>query len=298
MTFDFTRPAVPRVEPESCTNCGQCAEICPSQTLTVVDGKLRVEAGIFTGCIGCTHCMMVCPTGSVTVEGRRLAPEDIGELPPVEARATADQLEALLSARRSVRRFSEEEVDRRVAERIVEMVRTAPMGIPPSEVGIVVFHGRDKVRQFAEDAVEGFRKVARFLNPLVLALMRPFIGRAQYAVMRQFVRPVLDLIVKRWDEGADDFCYEAPLAMLFHHCPTGDPADDHIAATYAMLAAQSLGLGSCLLGTTVALDHDRVFKAKCGIPQQNKISLGLVIGHPRTHFRRSIRRQLASVHFV
>jgi len=86
--------------------------------------------------------------------------------------------------------------------------------------------------------------------------------------------------------------------FLIAKAPPNGHGVAHVAATYAMLAAESLGLGSCLLGTTVALEHDSGFKAKHGIPKQDKITLGLTIGHPKTRFRRTIHRQLASVHFV
>jgi nitroreductase len=242
--------------------------------------------------------MMICPTESIVVRGRNMAPEDRLALPPPDGRATAAQLETLLRWRRSVRRFTEQEVDRQWLDRIVAITSTAPMGIPPHEVGIVVFHGRDKVQAFAEDACWCFERLARWFNPLVLTLMRPFLGRAQHALMRDFVRPLLRLIARKRAEGIDRFTYNAPAAMLFHHTPYGDSADCHIAATYAMLSAESLGLGSCLLGTAVALTHDKQFKRKHGIPGKNKVVLALVLGHPAVEFRRGITRRLASVRFV
>jgi nitroreductase len=165
-------------------------------------------------------------------------------------------------------------------------------------VGVLVVEGHEKVRRFAEDAVEAYEKMLKFMNPVVLALMRPFIGKAQYAVMRQFARPLMALIVERWKLGADLLCYQAPLAMLFHHTPQGDPADAHIAATYAMLGAESLGLGSCWIGTVISLGHDAAFKEKYGIPKDNKTPSMLVIGHKAVTYHRGVRRKLASVEYV
>ena len=42
--------------------------------------------------------------------------------------------------------------------------------------------------------------------------------------------------------------YDAPLAIYFYGSPYCDPADPIIAATYAMIAAEALGLGTCMLG--------------------------------------------------
>ena len=49
-------------------------------------------------------------------------------------------------------------------------------------------------------------------------------------------------------QGVDWFFYDAPLALYFYASPYADPADPLIPATYAMLAGESLGLGTCMLG--------------------------------------------------
>jgi nitroreductase/NAD-dependent dihydropyrimidine dehydrogenase PreA subunit len=294
MSYNFHERGVPAVNEATCTGCGQCVAICPDEVLAMDDGKPRPGNGIFLGCFACGHCMAVCPTRSISVTGRDLKPDDRIELPPPAARATADQLEALLVARRSVRRFTAEEVPRALLERIVRAVETAPMGIPPSDVGVVVFAGRRQVQAFAEEACASFARMARFLSPLMMAVMRPFVGKVQYEVFRDFIRPLLRMLPEMRSRGRDLFTYDAPAAMLFH----GDPGDSMIAATYAMLAAEALGLGSCMLGTTVALARDQRLRAKYGIPAESKVGVGLVLGYPAVEFRRGIRRRLAAAKWV
>ena len=298
MGLDLREVAVPTVNQQSCRVCARCAAVCPTHSLALENAKIRAARRSFMGCIGCGQCTMVCPTGSITVTGRRLEMGDLVDLPPESHQATADQLDALLLARRSVRVFVDQEVDRNLVDRILAMISTAPMGIPPSEVGIVVFHGRQKVRQFAADGVASFRRGLRLFRPPGVWLLRPMLGKTGYRVIREFVGPLLRRIVHRWDAGEDTFCYSAPLAMLFHADALADPADSYIAATYAMLAGQSLGLASCMLGTTAAFNHDRALKAKYGIPPGNKIGLGLLLGYPAVRFCRGLRRRLASVQFA
>ncbi|MDC0358886.1 nitroreductase family protein, partial [Oligoflexia bacterium] len=153
----------------------------------------------------------------------------------------------------------------------------------------------EKVTAFETDMITLFEKTLRFINPLMLTLMRPFLGKVQHGVMRDFVRPLLDLIVKNWEKGRDLFCYRAPLVMIFHHSPLADPADPNIATTYAMLAAEALNLGSCWIGTALILNQNGDLKEKYGIPETNKVSGLLALGYPVAKFKRSVRRQPLSV---
>jgi ferredoxin len=296
--FDLREKGVPTIDQTTCTACGLCVKICPDGVLVMESGKPEAGGGWFTGCIACGHCTTVCPTGSITVSGRGMAPDDAFELPPALQRATADQLDALLSARRSIRRFAKREVERVTIDRILAMTSTAPMGIPPSDVGVVVFHGTDRVQAFAADACDAFGRMAWFFSPLMLGVMRPFIGKENYLAMRDFVKPLIALLLNKRKQGEDLFTYNAPAALLFHHGPMADPADCQIAATYAMLAAESLGLGSCMLGTTAGLNHAKPFKTKYNIPSKNKIGLALILGYPAEKFRNGVRRRLASVTFA
>ncbi|MBN1908647.1 MAG: nitroreductase family protein [Pirellulales bacterium] len=288
----------PSVDPERCTRCGQCVAICPDEVLSIDGDVPKAGPGLMFGCIACGHCVSMCPTGAIQIEGRGMRADDAVELGPREARANADQLQALLLARRSIRRFTDQEVDRATVDRIIEMITTAPMGIPPHEVGLVVFHGREKVREFSRESCRSFGRAARFFNPVVLTLMRPFIGKTNHAIMRDFVKPLMAKLAEASEAGRDLFTYDAPVAILFHGSALGDPSDAHIAATYGMLAAESLGLGNCLLGTTAGLNHDKAFRQRHGIPRENKIGLCLILGHPAVRFRRGVRRRLASVTFA
>ena len=284
-----------QVDAAKCTGCGQCAAICPSEVLAMQQDLPVAGEGVVLGCIACGHCMAVCPTGAIQVSGRGMRVDDTVPFSPAVQKATAEQCEALWVGRRSIRKFTDEPVDRAALDRIVEMAATAPMGLPPHETGVVVFDSREKVQQFAEVACEAFRRTVKFFNPVTLAVMRPFVGKSQVALLREFVRPLCRTIVEQREQGRDVFTYDPPALMLFHYSPEADAADAVIVATYAMLAAESLGLGSCMLGTTVALSQFTDLKAKLSIPPQNKVSVALSLGHPAVEFRRGVRHRLASV---
>ncbi len=53
------------VDAEKCTGCGICIEVCPSDTLSIIDG-----IAVITGenSLSCGHCMAVCPTKAIEVK--------------------------------------------------------------------------------------------------------------------------------------------------------------------------------------------------------------------------------------
>ena len=83
------------------------------------------------------------------------------------------------------------------------------------------------------------------------------------------------------------------MAMLFHHGPFTDPADSYITATYAMLAAESFGLGSCMIGTVRDIvNNAKDLKKELGLPAKNKAGIVLVLGYSANKFQKAIRRQI------
>ncbi len=55
------------IHSEACTGCGQCAESCPAQIITMVDSRAEVT-GDAAECLGCQSCVIVCAVGGVTIE--------------------------------------------------------------------------------------------------------------------------------------------------------------------------------------------------------------------------------------
>ena len=59
---------------EKCTDCLECAAVCPTGALRVVDGKLVVQREL---CSGCGACVDECTTGAISIIGREVTVEEV-----------------------------------------------------------------------------------------------------------------------------------------------------------------------------------------------------------------------------
>jgi len=54
-----------KVDEDACTGCGACAEVCPSDAITVND-TAKVDPELCTECAACTE---ECPVEAITLGG-------------------------------------------------------------------------------------------------------------------------------------------------------------------------------------------------------------------------------------
>jgi len=101
--------------------------------------------------------------------------------------------------------------------------------------------------------------------------------------------------------GYDPIFYDAP-ALLVAHVPAGTyfGRDDAVHAIYNVeLAAERLGLGSCLMGYfKIALDRDKGFRKSLGLPEGRSPEAAVVIGYPEVEHLRMLPRRKPSVQRV
>jgi nitroreductase len=238
--------------------------------------------------------MMVCPEGCITVSGRGLSAEDLQPLPLLESRANAESLKNLFVARRSVRRFSDQPVEPELIEQVIAMASSAPMGIPPWDVGVVTINGFEAVHELAAEVVTGYRRMLKLFRPNLLKLMRPFMGQANNDQFKDFIVPLAQKYIKAWDEGRDTVFWGAPAVLIFHYSAYASETDAVIACTYAMLAAESLGLGNCIIGgAPPILRRNKDLCAKLRIPPGNQPALALVLGFSTVPFKRGVVRRFS-----
>jgi nitroreductase/Pyruvate/2-oxoacid:ferredoxin oxidoreductase delta subunit len=287
------------IDYNKCNMCRLCLRVCKGMPLYEENGKILIDQSRLFGCIGCAQCAAVCPEEAITVTGRTLSADDIIPLPPKAERADIKQFVSLCLSRRSTRDFKQREVEQEVINEILNAASTAPMGIPPSDVKVLVLKGKDKVREFSFDFIDTLDKMKWVFSPVMLNVMRLYVSKEEYEMMKSFISPLLNFFPEMKAKGEDWVLYDAPLAMYFYGTVYADPADAVISATYAMLAAESLGLGSCMIGTIGPFIKKgaKDFKNKYGIPQKHTPGIAVVFGYPAFKYHKAIKRTLGGIHY-
>ena len=282
-----------------CNACGLCVNVCKDFSLIVEEGVLKVSDHPLFGCIGCGHCVAICPHDAIMVEGRTLQPEDFAPMEMVLPELKYTQLFHFLKNRRSIREFKNTPVPQEMIEKILSLSSTAPMGLPPSDVGVMVLDSKEKVRRFSFEFVDLLSRYKWMLSPFMLQLMRPFLRKDDFLMFKSFVIPTVEFFSSSKKNGDNYVLYDAPLALMFYG-NMSDPADATVAATYATLAAESLGLGSCMIGGVgpflKVLGKD--FKRKYGLPIKLRDSIIVIIGYSQVKYKKSITRSFQNIHYA
>ena len=292
-------PAQIRINEVKCKGCGLCVSVCKDFELVIVDHIVRLSNTPLFGCVGCGHCMAVCPSGAIEIHGRTLSPDQLFDLPKVENTSNYDQLLALLQRRRSIREFKDIRIEEPIIEKILTAAKTAPMGLPPSDVNVLILDGKEQNRDFAEDFCNYLQGMKWLVSKWFLALMRPFWGKENDELFRGFVRPLFQIFTTNIKDGINLVNYDAPLSMYFYGSPYTDPADPIVAATYAMIAAESLGLGTCMIGSVHPLIQSgskaRKFREKYDIKFTSREGVFVLFGYSSIKYNKGLKRTFASV---
>lgn len=290
------KPVKVSIDKELCTSCGLCVKSCHDY-LTMKDNRVSVAEYSTFGCIQCGVCMMSCPHNAIDVTADGLSKDMVfdleKELPDYMA------VNALLKKRRSIRKFKKQEVDKELLTKVIDSGTTSPISIPPYEIKVAVVSGYDKVNDLREDMYKGFEGMLKFFNPLVLTLFRPIMGKVQHSILKDFVIPLFKDTLAAKERGEDYLFYNAPAVMIFYGSEFSDKEDAILAASFASIGAEALGLGTCIIGSVApVLERNKKLRAKYGIKDSDKIFTAFIIGHPGVKYTKGIKRQFLEVNYV
>ena len=289
------------VNPESCTMCGLCIQVCPRDIL--VKGSTTAQTVEPDRCYYCGHCKAVCPQDALHFPA--LPEEDFQPALPAVELQNAERLLLRFRSRRTARSFRPDPVEKEKIEKIILAGQYAPTGTNRQGVEYLVVYSPQALAKLKEQTIKALAdwvkqnekptRAARAKNP------SPDKEQAAARSTPGFLGGIKKKVEAHRRED-DQLFYNAPVLILCHTDPsvTLFPAWDVVLANMQMLLmAEALGLGTCLNGALVhALDHSPELRATLPIPAGHVIPVAFMVGYPALKFLRTIHRRPARVNWL
>lgn len=295
--FNKEKPVEILIDKNKCTQCGICIKGCHEYLKRNQEGFPIGNDDSLFGCIQCGNCMMLCPNDAIEIKGEDVNKEHLRELntnlPNYEA------INSLFLKRRSCRKFTEQEVSKETIDKILQAAATAAVSIPPSEVKVLVIQGKEKVQELADDLINAYKNLHKLMTPLMLGIIRLTAGKTQYKFFKDFILPMSREYIEKRKEGIDVLFYNAPAVVIFYGTELTDKEDWILAANQATLAAESLNLGTCFIGSIGGImGNNQKLRKKYGISKTDKVGMGFILGYPSIKFRKTFQRNFKEVRFI
>jgi nitroreductase len=245
--------------------------------------------------------MAVCPTGSIHIPG--LSYESDFYTPPKLEKDSADHFYSLIASRRATRNFQDKPVPREALEKIVLAIQSAPPGFPPIKTEVTVIQDRETLKQALPMMIGLYEYLlSAMANPIARLVIKNKVGRDKFITMKNHVVPLLKTRMQDLKSGKEDtIMRRAPALILLHADRNSENyiPDIYIALTFGFLAAHSLGLGASAMDLIPpAVEKSSELRKLFQIPEQNEVVASMIIGYPKFHFTRGIRRELKKVTWI
>ncbi len=291
------------VDQDKCTGCGFCLEVCPSDTLSIIDG-----IAVITGenSLSCGHCMAVCPVNAIRVNAldNEMASFEtfsldkkwmkFGDFP-------REDLARLIASRRSCRNFKNNPVEPEVLRDLIKMAIFAPSGTNSQEWTFTCLSSRQTVLNFGISIKHFFQNLnKKAANPFLRKGLKLVGIKSLDAYYKEYYASVKDAMDEMENQNIDRLFHGATACILIGSGPQAScPKEDAmLAAGNILLAAHTMGLGSCLIGFAVeAMKADKMIQKKIDIPKGERIHAVIALGYPDETYMRITGRKKPIIRF-
>jgi nitroreductase/NAD-dependent dihydropyrimidine dehydrogenase PreA subunit len=290
------KPVTTIIDHDSCNGCGLCVQVCPSKTITMLNGK-AVVTGTYS--IACGHCEAVCPVDAIRVEAL--------EHPFSLASATFDsrwlphgefdtgQLVRLMLSRRSCRHYKDKEIDREILEDLVKIGTTAPSGTNSQLWTFTILSSRKEVVALGDQIARFYHGLNRMAGKSWLRFFsKIFGGDALGEYYRSYFETVREGLLL-WDKEQLDTLFHGAVAAILvggRNTASSPMEDALLASQNILLAAHCLGLGSCMVGFAVEpIKRDKQIRKILQIPDDESVYAVIALGYPAEKYAKTAHRK-------
>ncbi len=289
------------IDENLCTGCGLCVEVCPSDTITLEDGKANVTGD---ESLNCGHCMAVCPTEAVEVQGLDRSTLDFNSFHADQNWLPHGQFDTaglvkLMHSRRSCRNYSAQPLDPAILEDLVKIGITAPSATNSQKWTFTLLENRDAVTKFAERIALYFKRLNKTAEKSFLRWLLKSIGKPELDSYYREYYETIKQSLEEWETAGTDILFHGATAVIVvgSSRDASYPKDDALLATQnILLAAHSMGLGTCLIGFAVAaMEQDKSIKRYLNIPDGEDVYAVIALGYPDETYERIVGRKKVTI---
>ncbi len=292
-----------QIDEIKCTQCGMCIKLCDSQIIGV-DSNGFPKLTNPSNCKSCGHCVAACNNNAITHSAFSL--ENISQnefrTKNINKQEFGSNFFGFICSKHSCRHFQDKKIEKETISLILKAGAQAPTAKNRQWRYFLVIQNKEIIRKIELDLLKEMQKKQKFLKLANSKFSKKIISDPLTIDFLQHLYNDNEHNLKEFRENPD-------YSPIFHNAPclimnyawkdsgvTGDPfAQDHctIAQTYIMLQAESLGLGSCIIG--YASTATEIIEKYIDIPKNHKIYGVFCLGYPKFEYPQIIKRNLPEV---
>jgi nitroreductase/NAD-dependent dihydropyrimidine dehydrogenase PreA subunit len=258
------------IDKEKCSNCKQCIQECGSGYFSVNENKEVVFNENLPACSICGHCIAICPENAILTKDLNDV-ESFEGIDSPKTIITYDNFYKLSRAKRSIRRYKSKIVPHQLIEKVFNVMRYAPSGGNTRLWRYLIISDPEKIEELSDAIVKAMYRYRGFESE--------------------------DEALKSIKSRGRNVFFNAPhLIVLYYETVEKIGTiiglrgnDAGIALTYGMLAAETLGLGTCWIGgLQIAIPMNREIMNTLGI--KGYVLGAFTLGYPAVKYLRTTPR--------
>ncbi|MBD3185735.1 4Fe-4S dicluster domain-containing protein, partial [Candidatus Bathyarchaeota archaeon] len=255
------------IDRDKCIKCLECVRECPSVLFSKDDSGTIVFNDPNLWCISCGHCIAVCPEDAILFSDMGEEPSTFDEIGHPASLIGYENLLKVFQSKRSVRRYKDEQVALKDLKNILEAIRYYASSSNMRSLKFRLISDKETIMELSDAIIENLME-----NPAM---------KSTYG----------DKITQRRGQGRDPIFHGAPHVLIMSSGleMNMEFLNAGVAGTYGMLAAQSLGVGSCWIGLAqIAMNQQRKIRKLAG--SRGTIKGVIVLGYPAVKYHATAPR--------
>ena len=298
-----SRQVFTSIDQDKCIGCGACVDICPSETISMENGKAQITG---TTSLSCGHCMAICPSQAISVavidpEQTQFDTFSIPQKWQSPGEHSLESLVHLMASRRSCRHFKEAPVPRKTLKDLIKIGTLAPSGTNCQSWSFTCLSQRDQVHELGLQIKDFFERLNGKAENIILRKGLKMVGiKALDQYYKEYYTSVKQAMEDMTLRNKDRLFHGAPALILIGNKATATcPKEDVLLASQnILLGAHAMGLGTCLIGFAVeAMKADARIKDQWDIPKSEHIHAVIALGYPNEKYQTITGRKSSLVRF-